>query len=195
MTHVFYFCFMEITRKIIFGLIALIATLVVASFFVPDKFTVKRSIYINAPAEKVFDQVNDLRNWNNWHQFHHIDGDWKLQYQFRHSGEGAGYVWEGNPETVGSGSLEIVSSDSHEEVVVNIHFDQKNQDVLSWYLFEKEGRGTNVSFIMDFDVGLDPFEKLTGLKMKWKTNQSFDYGLDRLKEIAEAATYTRQNQK
>ena len=186
---------MEIIRKIIFGFVALLATLVVASFFVPDKFTVKRSIFINAPAEEIFKQVNDLRNWNNWHQFHHLDEDWKLEYQFRHIGEGAGYVWSGKPETVGSGSLEIVSSNPNEEVIVNVHFDQKNQDVLSWYLFEKEDRGTNVSFIMDFDVGLDPFEKLGGLKMKWKTNQSFDYGLDRLKEISEADSYTRQNQK
>ena len=185
---------MDILKKIIFGFIAFLATLVVASFFVPDKFTVKRAIYINAPIEEVFNQVNDLRNWSNWHQFHHLDKDWKLQYQHRHIGEGAGYVWEGNPETVGSGNLEIVSSDANEEIVVNIYFKEKNQDVLSWYLFEKEDRGTNVSFIMDFDVGLDPFEKLAGLRMKWKTNRSFDYGLDQLKEIAEATAYTRQNQ-
>ena len=48
---------------------------------------------------------------------------------------------------------------------------------------------------MDFDVGLDPFEKLAGLKMKWRTNQSFDYGLDQLKEVTEAGAYTRQNPK
>ena len=186
---------MNIIKKLIFGFVAFLATLVVASFFVPDKFTVKRAIYINAPIGEVFEQVNDLRNWNNWHSMHNADSNWNLQYQFRYLGEGAGYIWKGNPETVGSGSLEIVSSDQNEEVVVNIHFDQKDQDVLSWYLFEKEGRGTNVSFIMDFDVGLDPFEKLTGLRLKWRTNRSFDYGLDRLKEITEATTYTRQNQK
>jgi len=184
---------MNILKKIIFGFIALLATLVVASFFVPDKFTVKRSISIDAPIGEVFEQVNDLRNWKNWNTFHSLDSDWNLQYQYRYVGEGAGYVWNGNPETVGSGSLEIVLSKPDEEVVASVHYDDKNQDVLNWFLFEKEERGTNLSFIKDFDVGLDPMAKLRGLKMKWKTNQSFEYGLERIKETTEAKAYTRQS--
>ena len=185
---------MNILKNIIFGFIALLAVLVVASFFVPEKFTVKRSISIDAPIEEVFDQVNDLRNWKNWNTFHSLDPDWNLQYQYRYVGEGAGYVWNGNPETVGSGSLEIVLSKPYEEVVASVHHDKKDQDVLNWFLFEKEERGTNLSFIMDFDVGLNPMEKLKGLQMKWKTNQNFEYGLDRIKEITEAMAYTRTRQ-
>jgi len=183
---------MNILKKIIFGIIALLATIVVASFFVPDKFTVKQSAHINAPVEDVFKQINDLRNWDNWNPFHTLDPNWDLQFQRRYEGEGAGYVWNGNSETVASGNLEIVSSRYNEEVVVSIHYDDENQNMLHWYLLETDERGTDISFITDFNVGLDPIKKLHGLNMKWKIKSTFEHGLERLKEIVEADAYTRQ---
>ena len=54
---------MSILQNILFGIIALVAAMVVVSFFLPEKYTVEKSIHINAPDDIVFQQINDLKNW------------------------------------------------------------------------------------------------------------------------------------
>ena len=45
--------------------LALLAIILI-SFLFPTTMKVSRSIEVNAPVDRVFDQVNDLRNWEKW---------------------------------------------------------------------------------------------------------------------------------
>ena len=49
-------------KKIGLWLGILILALILFSFLLPADVKVERSIIVNAPVDRVFDQVNDLRN-------------------------------------------------------------------------------------------------------------------------------------
>ena len=90
-------------------LIIVLATLCGIAFLLPKKFTVSRTIEINASIVDVFVQVNTLSNWSNWSAWHKMDPNASYTYSNTDSGVGA-YSFEGDPELIGSGSLTILES-------------------------------------------------------------------------------------
>ncbi|MBL7703341.1 MAG: SRPBCC family protein [Ferruginibacter sp.] len=38
----------------------------IMSLFIPSRIMISRAVVINAPADKVFNQINDLQNWKHW---------------------------------------------------------------------------------------------------------------------------------
>jgi hypothetical protein len=46
--------------------LAILAVLVIAMFVIGEKYHYEKSIVINAPAEKVFHNVNSMKAFNEW---------------------------------------------------------------------------------------------------------------------------------
>ena len=57
-------------------------------------FAVTETKIMNAPAELVYDQVKDFKNWKNWGPWMQVDPDIKLEYAEKTAGEGASYSWK-----------------------------------------------------------------------------------------------------
>ena len=101
---------MKAIKKIIIVLVALVALVVVVSLFLPSEVTVTRTAEINTPADVVFGQVNDFKNWVNWDPWQAKDPDMVGTYSGPETGTDSKRCWESDNDEVGKGCLTITES-------------------------------------------------------------------------------------
>ena len=155
----------------------------------PDHFQVQRSIVINASAERIFPQINDLHAFNRWNPFDR-KGDIKGSYSGPTSGRGAGYDFDGRE--VGTGRIEIVDVAAPSKVGMRLTMIKPvAADHRVSFLLEPQGDGTRVTWAMDGSV---PFVgKLIHLvlNMDKMVGREFETGLADLKVLVERQASVR----
>ena len=175
---------MKILKRILVAILGVVALLLLVSFFLPSQVHVERSLVIQAPAEKVFDQINTLKNWEKWSPWHKLDPQMKLQYDGAASGVGAKYTWESTQRNVGSGSLAITRTVPGELIQTAMDFREQGQ-ATGLFKLERAPEGTKVTWSMDTDLGRNPIAKYFGLVMDKMVGPDFERGLNNLKSVAE----------
>jgi Polyketide cyclase / dehydrase and lipid transport len=164
---------------------AILIFLVIVSFQ-PNEFRVMRSLAMNAPAERVFAQVNVLKNWDAWSPWAKIDPEMKTGFEGREAGPGAEMSWEGNSD-VGKGEMEITDSRPHEFIRLKLTFLEPMESTqTAEFTFEETAGKTRVTWTM---YGSNNFlGKAVGLIFNCKkmVGEQFEKGLASLKKVAEA---------
>lgn len=167
-------------KKILIGLVAVVAIFLVYAATRPADFRVERSAALSAPSAALFEYVNDHHKFNTWNPFLKLDPNVKNTYSGPNAGVGAVCSWDGNKD-VGAGSCTIIESKPGElvrsrmdwkrpmEGVATVDFTFKPQGdktLVTWSMYGKNGfMGKVVSIFMDCDKMVGPqFEKgLTAL--------------------------------
>lgn len=172
-------------KKISLLALGIIVGILIVAAMKPDEFRVERSVVINAPAEKIFPLMNDLRAFSAWSPYDKIDPDMKRTYSGPASGVGAVYAWEGNKE-VGQGRMEITHSTAPSSVLIQLDFlAPMEAHNTAAFTLTPEGDGTKVSWAM---FGPAPFlTKLISVffSMDSMIGDQFSQGLNNLKNLAE----------
>src|SRR3989337_3242434 len=75
----------------------------------PDSFRVQRTVLINAPNDKVFPLINDMKAWTAWSPYEKKDPAMKRTYGAVTAGTGATHAWDGD-KNVGQGRIERIES-------------------------------------------------------------------------------------
>ena len=57
---------MGVLKKLLFTVSGLIVLVIVSSFFMPQQYTVERSIIIDAETSDVYPYVVNLKQWEKW---------------------------------------------------------------------------------------------------------------------------------
>jgi len=172
-------------KKIILGLVALIAIVLIVAAFQSDDLNVSRSATMAAPPEAVFKVVNDFRQWDAWSPWSKLDPNMKKSLEGPAEGVGAVYRWSGNNE-VGEGKTTLVESKPFEKVGMKLEFVRPfagASDVQ--FTFVPEGTGTRTTWAMQ---SKKPYiGKVFGLFMNCEKmcGDQFSQGLDNLKKIVE----------
>jgi uncharacterized protein YndB with AHSA1/START domain len=171
-------------------IIGIIVAFVIASVLLfaankPDAFRVERQASIQAPPEKIFPLINDLRAFNTWNPFEKKDPNMKGRYSGPSSGKGAGYAFDGNKD-VGKGTIEITESSPSSRVAMRLTmiepFAARNTVE---FTLEPKGGATQVMWAMH---GPMPYvSKLVSLfcDMDGTIGKEFESGLANLKAAAE----------
>jgi len=150
----------------------------------PDSFRVQRVVLINAPPDKVFPLINDIKAWTVWSPYEKKDPAMKRTYGAVTAGKGATYAWEGNKE-VGQGSMEIVES-SPRKIVLKLDFLKPFEaHNMGEFLLEPKGDSTSVTWAI---YGPSPYmSKVVGTFMNIDDmiGRDFEKGLADLKAAAE----------
>ena len=150
----------------------------------PDSFRVQRVVLINAPSEKVFPLINDMKAWTVWSPYEKKDPAMKRTYGAVSAGKGATYAWEGNKE-VGQGSMEIVESGPR-KIVLKLDFLKPFEaHNMGEFLLEPKGDSTSVTWAI---YGPSPYmSKVVGTFMNIDDmiGRDFEKGLADLKAAAE----------
>jgi len=161
-------------KKIVLGLLAIIAIFVVVIIMQPAAFRVERSLAIAATPTALFDQVNDHKKFAAWNPWEKMDPSSKTIYSGADLGIGAVASWKG--ELVGEGSATITESKSGELVrqrmdwikplagVSTVDFTFKpegDKTVVTWAMYgENNFMGKLVSLFMSCEKMVGPeFEK------------------------------------
>jgi hypothetical protein len=177
-------------KKILLGGAAIFALLLIGFVAVaamqPAEVHISRSLAMAAPADKVFEQVNDLHKSPDWSPFIKLDPNIKYSYEGPGVGEGAVYKWSGNDE-VGEGSMTIVESKPNELVRMKLQFIRPMQDTAeAVFTFKPVGDKIDVTWAMN---GTNSFmEKAVCLFMDLDQmiGDKFLEGLTDMKKIVEA---------
>ena len=93
-------------------------------------------------------------------------------------------VWRSDVDTVGNGRQEIVESIENERVETLLDFgDMGTAD--AWIDLEDVGGGTQVTWGLDVDMGMNPIGRWMGLMMDRLVGPDYEAGLMNLQDIVE----------
>ncbi len=166
---------------------AAIVLFLIYVWFKPNAFRVERSTVINAPSEKIYQQIADFHKWTAWSPWEGLDPDLKRTYGGQSEGVGAVYSWEGNNK-VGAGRMELTKADPKTGLSLKLDFFRPfKANNLTDIAFspDPDGGGTRVSWAM---YGPQPFMgrlMTTFFSMDKMVGKDFEKGLAQLKAVSE----------
>jgi Polyketide cyclase / dehydrase and lipid transport len=172
-------------NKILRYLLIAVATLSGIGLFLPGKTHIERHTVIAASAPVVFEQINELKNWQNWSRWHQLDPNARWNYSTPSTaGIGAWYTWEGNNK-IGSGKMMILDADSTKMLHCKMEFGRGNEAFADFKLTAKDSTSTTIVWTMDADYGLNPAARWFGLATESFVGPDYEKGLANLKALCE----------
>jgi hypothetical protein len=176
---------MRFLKRLLIGLVLLIATFIVVVALQPDDYRLTRSTVIAAPAAAVFAQVNELKNWDNWSPWAKLDPNAKVSFSGPQAGPGASFQWDGN-DKIGAGTMTITESKPNERVATRTDFVKPFQSTSrSDFVFSQMGDQTNVIWTMSGTHNFIGKAICLFMSMEKMLGPEFDRGLMQLKQAVE----------
>lgn len=125
----------------------------IAAAIMPTKITVQRSLLIDANSSILFEQVNNLKNWQQWMYWLSADANINIQYSNITSGPNAEFEWWKNNDI--SGKVKIRESLTNKSVTTEIYNGNSAFSSEKWF-FEESQEGTIVTLKRTFEISF-PF--------------------------------------
>jgi uncharacterized protein YndB with AHSA1/START domain len=173
-------------KKIIVGLLLIIAILAVVIALQPSEYQITRSITIKAPPETVFPLVNDFQQWAKWSPWDKKDAAMKRTFEGSPTGAGSIYRWNGNDD-VGTGSMTITESKPAELVSIKLEFKKPMEsEAMSAFTFQPQDQTTLVTWKMSGTNNFVGKAFSLMMNMDKMIGGDFEKGLTSMKELAES---------
>jgi len=171
---------MKKIAKIIGVLILIILALPV---MLPSKFSMSRSIEINAPVAVVFTKLTDLNEYVKWNPF--PEGDLTNTANVTGLGVGSYLVWKG--EKTGEGKMTIATIEPEQKIAIKMEFykPMSSEGLVHW--ITKATSDTKTEMTWTFDQDLSYFNRYFGLFMEAMMGKHFEKGLVNYKTLIEAS--------
>jgi hypothetical protein len=112
---------MKILKKILLGLLVLIALALITALFVSKDLNVNKEVVINKPKQVVFDYIKQLKNQGNYAVWNKMDPNMKQSFSGNDGTVGFVSSWDGNKE-VGKGTQTITAIKEGERLETQLHF-------------------------------------------------------------------------
>lgn len=171
-------------ETLIITLAIIIIVLVLVSFFLPENWSVKRSIEVESTPEKLYNMTVELKDWEKWSPWHALDPNTKWVYSDNTYGEGAWYTWESKKRNVGNGKLTTVLAKPHEKSSFLLEFQGMKASTAS-FTFEPIN-ANNVKVTWSLEGKNKGLSKLMSLLMGVFVGKDFENGLANIKRVAES---------
>jgi len=176
---------LNIILYILVILLLVLFVLVLFALAKPNEFSIRRSISIHAPPEKVYRLIIDFREWPKWSPWEKLDPGMRKTMSGAESGPGSVYEWDGNKK-VGAGRMEITDAAPPSRIGIKLNFLRpfaaENRTV---FTLVPAGDGTNVTWEMS---GVNNLAfKIMGILMNMDkmVGRDFEKGLAAMKAEAE----------
>lgn len=152
----------------------------------PDTFRVQRTAIVQAPADKIYPLISDLRQFNTWNPYEKKDPNIVGAYSGPATGPGAAYAFTGNKD-VGKGAIRITSATPEVVRMDLVMLEPFEADNRVEFRIEPAGSATKVTWALE---GKAPFVAKVihlFLDMDSMVGKDFESGLAGLKKLAEAS--------
>ncbi|MEH0155259.1 SRPBCC family protein [Limibacter armeniacum] len=100
---------MRIIRAFSLGVLLALGIFALIALMLPSKYELEQSVLIAAPATEVFDQINELRNWDHW-AFVNTENDQRLAVNYTGPSKGVGCRMTWQLEDGSVSHLEVVKA-------------------------------------------------------------------------------------
>ncbi len=174
---------MNLLKKLLMGVLGLVALLFLGGLLLSSDFHVSRSVVVQAPADKVYGLVADPRQWKAWSVWNQRDPAMQITYSGPSMGAGAAWAWHSNSE--GDGKMTFTAAEPGQRVAYDLYFPDFGTTSAGELAFAPEGSGTRVTWVMNGNMGNNPFFRWMSLFADRMVGPDFDAGLQNLKALAE----------
>jgi uncharacterized protein YndB with AHSA1/START domain len=174
---------MKIIKILLVAAVVLMAIVLAGGMVLSPRFTVVRTVVIDAPAERIYPLVADPRSWQQWSAWHQRDPAMTVEYSGPTSGTGAVWSWQSKSE--GDGRMTFTTAEPAKRLGYELFFPDFGTTSTGQFRFEPNGASTQVTWTMDGDMGNNPLHRWMGLFMNQFVGPDFDTGLANLKALAE----------
>jgi effector-binding domain-containing protein len=178
-------------KKLALLILFFVTAFVVTGFLLPARVHVERSLLIDRPVTMMFELLNGYQHYEHYSPWVGRDPNARFTASGPKSGVGARLSWMGDPQLVGSGWQEIVSSTPYENISIRLDFDVQGVADTGFNL-EARGESTDVTWYFDSDLTedvnlVDSFlARYFGLLFDRWVGGDFEEGLAKLKTYAES---------
>jgi uncharacterized protein YndB with AHSA1/START domain len=148
----------------------------------PTDYRITRSTTIDAPPEKVFEQVNNFHKWGAWSPWLEYDPNAKVTIEGG-PGKDATYKWSGN-DKIGEGIITMTESQPYERIKLKLQFIRPWQDTPNAeFTFKPKENKTEITWIMTGER--DYKHKAIGVVFDPIIGKQFEKGLEKIKAVVE----------
>jgi Polyketide cyclase / dehydrase and lipid transport len=138
-----------VLKKILIGLVAVLALFALFVASRPESFRVERSGIVPTPPDTAFTQVNDFHAWAGWSPWEHLDPGMKKTFTGAPTGAGSVYEWEGN-DKVGAGKMTLEKSERPSKLGIKLEFIKPFAGLNdTTFTFAPVPEGTKVTWAME----------------------------------------------
>ena len=166
---------------------ALFGLFILVGLMLPNKMLVQQSVGIDAPPERIFPFVNNLKEFNRWAPWSGQDNPVYFNYSGPDSGIGARMTWSNDDGGSQTGSQEIIQSNSPSQVTFSVDFGPQGAATTAFEL-EATTTGARVTWRFDYEIGYDLVGRYIGAMMEGAMDKRYAMGLARLKELVETGS-------
>ena len=170
-------------QKILYGVIAFVAVLILIGFALPRTHRVEVSTEIDAPQAIVFALVNDFRRFTAWAPWTETDPNVRFMYSGNTRGVGATVTWDG--AILGTGTQTIVASRPYDYVGLVLNPGEPGE-AKSWFRLAPGVGTTIVHWGFEADYGMNIVGRYFSSMLGGVVARDYEAGLARLKELAES---------
>ncbi|MDI4635024.1 SRPBCC family protein [Pelomonas sp. V22] len=164
-------------------LLALAAVVLVGGMLVSSKYHVERTVSVKAAPDKVYALVANPRMWKQWSVWNQRDPGMTIEYSGPESGVGAVWAWKSKSE--GDGKMTFTAAEPGKRAAYDLFFPDFNSTSTGELRFVAQGEMTQVTWVMDGDMGKNPLMRWFALFMDGMIGKDFEGGLNNLKALAE----------
>ncbi|HCB09086.1 MAG TPA: polyketide cyclase [Alteromonas sp.] len=151
--------------------------------FLPGEYEVERSVEINAPADKVYAVIVDLRKWEQWSTWYQMDPNAVMTYDGPDRAIGMRVRWRSN--ILGRGSIQITSLQFNRELVYTLDNPEHGITATGDLKIKPTEDGSELTWISRGSVGLSIIDRYKLLFFDDKLARDIQVGLENIKTLAE----------
>lgn len=176
--------------SIVWGIVAILALIIILGFILSDKVHVERTIMIDASPEDVFALVGDFNQFNRWSPWQERDPEMDQTIEGA-PGVGQTYRWDSDKSNVGSGRQEVIAHEAPTKFATKLDFGERGGGIATFDIQPAEG-GSRVTWSMDTHMRdgvptpMKPMATYMGLFMDKLVGADYEKGLEKLKAEVEA---------
>lgn len=174
---------MKVIKWMLGVLLAIVLVLLIGGLLLSSKFSVSRSVVIAAPADRVYALIASPRQWKGWSVWNRRDPAMQIEYSGPESGAGAAWSWTSKSE--GDGKMTFTAAEPPQRVVYDLYFPDFGTTSSGELRLLPQGSGTQVTWIMNGDMGANPLYRWFALFADGMVGKDFEAGLQGLKALAE----------
>ena len=170
-------------QKLIYGIGAFLALLIIIGFALPRTHQVEVTTEIDAHPATVFALVNDFRRFSLWSPWAHTDPNARFLYSGANRGEGAVMTWDGAIN--GSGNQVIMESRPYDYVEIAMSPGEPGE-AKTWFRLTPGVGTTIISWGFEADYGLNIVGRYFASMLGGVVARDYQEGLAALRELAES---------
>jgi hypothetical protein len=159
----------------IISFVILFLLLTAISFFIPPQIRVTRALQMNAPAEKIWVELNNPAAWRSW--FPGLDSA-KLYYE---NGKPTGIIINEDLNRL----IRIYARDDF-RVAAEYKGIKQKRVLTGWVIHLDTNQNPTVEWYTDFHLRWYPWEKFSSILFEKQYGPQMEQGLERLKNRVES---------